>query len=49
MTSNLSGVVEFLLADFLSREKQHRAAEAKALKEASLTWNVFAELAPWMN
>jgi post-segregation antitoxin (ccd killing protein) len=43
VTDNLSGVVESLLADFLSREKQRRAAEARALKETVATWNSFAE------
>jgi antitoxin CcdA len=43
ITGNLSGVVESLLADFLSREKQRRTAEAKAVKETIATWNSFAE------
>lgn len=43
VTDNLSGVVESLLAEFLSREKQQRVAEAKAVKEAVATWNAFAE------
>jgi len=43
VTDNLSGVVESLLADFLSREKQRRTAEARAVKETIATWNSFAE------
>lgn len=43
ITSNLSEVVESLLADFLTQEKGRRAAEAKVLKEAIQTWNTFAE------
>ncbi len=36
-------MVESLLADFVIQEKGRRAAEAKALKEATETWNTFAE------
>jgi antitoxin CcdA len=43
VTDNLSEVVESLLADFLSRERARRDAQARALKEAILTWNTFAE------
>lgn len=43
VTDNLSGVVESLLADFLSREKQRRTADAKAVRETIATWNSFAE------
>lgn len=43
VTDNLSRVVESLLADFVSREKQTRTAEAKAVKETVTTWNTFAE------
>lgn len=43
ITDNLSGVVESLLSDFLSRERQRRTAEAVAVKEAIATWNRFAE------
>jgi antitoxin CcdA len=43
ITDNLSGVVDSLLADFLAREKQQRAAQAQAVKEMVATWNSFAE------
>lgn len=43
VADNLSEVVESLLADFVIQEKGRRAAEAKALKEATETWNTFAE------
>lgn len=43
VTSNLSEVVESLLADFVSKEKARRDAHAKALQEAVLTWNTFGE------
>lgn len=43
VTDNLSGVVELLLADFVSREKQRRASEARAVKETISAWNRFAE------
>jgi len=43
VTDNLSSVVESLLAQYVSGEKQRRAAEAKAIKEAIATWNSFAE------
>jgi antitoxin CcdA len=43
VTDNLSGLVESLLADFLTEEKGRRAAKAKALKETIQIWNTFAE------
>ncbi|MGH8195994.1 MAG: type II toxin-antitoxin system CcdA family antitoxin [Woeseiaceae bacterium] len=43
VTDYLSGVVESLLADFLSREKQRRTAEPKTVRETIATWNSFAE------
>lgn len=43
LTNDLSGVVESLLADFLSQAKQRRAAEAASLKATVATWNAFAE------
>jgi antitoxin CcdA len=43
VTSNLSEVVESLLADFVAKEKARRDAHAKALKEAVVLWNVFGE------
>ncbi|MBX3694059.1 MAG: type II toxin-antitoxin system CcdA family antitoxin [Steroidobacteraceae bacterium] len=43
VTENLSGVVESLLADFLARETEQRAAEARAAMEAAIAWNRFAD------
>jgi post-segregation antitoxin (ccd killing protein) len=43
MTDNLSEVIESLLADFLTMEKQRRAAEAQAVQATIETWNRFAE------
>jgi antitoxin CcdA len=42
-TNNLSEVVESLLADFVAKEEQRRAAEAAAIRETVATWNRFAE------
>jgi antitoxin CcdA len=43
VTDNLSGVVESLLAEFLAREEQRRAAEVETLRETVATWNSFAD------
>lgn len=43
VTDNLSAVVESLLAEFIASEKEQRTAEAKAIKQAIVTWNEFAE------
>lgn len=43
VASNLSELVESLLADFVSKEKARQDAHAKALREAVLTWNAFGE------
>lgn len=43
VTDNLSAVVESLLADYITQEKQRRAAEANAVRETVATWNRFAE------
>ena len=43
VTGNLSGVVESMLADFLVKEKQRRAAEAHAIRETVETWIRFAK------
>jgi antitoxin CcdA len=43
VTDNLSEVVESLLADFVVKEKQRRAAEADVVRETVATWNRFAE------
>ncbi len=41
MTNNLSGVVEFLLADFVANEERQRTAKAKTLQKAIAGWNDF--------
>jgi len=43
VTDNLSAVVESLLADYITLEKQRRAAEANAVRETIGVWNRFAE------
>ena len=43
ITDNLSGVVESLLADFLARQRQQAAANAKVLQATIATWNDFAD------
>jgi post-segregation antitoxin (ccd killing protein) len=43
VTDHLSGVIESLLADFLTKQKQQHVDEVRALKETSATWNTFAE------
>ena len=43
VTSNLSGVVESLLAEYLFRERQRRAAQAKVVESTVALWNQFAE------
>ena len=43
VTQNLSGVVESLLAEYLVRERQRRAAQAKVVKSTVALWNQFAE------
>jgi antitoxin CcdA len=43
LTDNLSAVVESLLADYVTQEKQRRAAEADRVRETVATWNRFAE------
>lgn len=43
VTNNLSGVVESLLAEFLAREEEQRAAVARAARAAAAAWNRFAE------
>jgi antitoxin CcdA len=43
VTDNLSGVVESLLAEFLAREEQRRAAEVETLRETVATWNSCAD------
>lgn len=43
LTSNLSAVVEALLAEYVTEEKQRRAAEADTVRETVAIWNRFAE------
>ncbi len=43
VTSNLSGVVESLLAEYLLRQMQRRAAQAKVVESTVTLWNRFAE------
>ncbi len=43
VTPNLSGVVESLLAEYLVREKQRQAAQAKVVESTVALWNQFAE------
>jgi antitoxin CcdA len=41
LTNNLSGVVESLLSDFVSRERRERLQKSKALEAAIASWNKF--------
>jgi antitoxin CcdA len=41
LTSNLSGVVESLLTDFVEQERRKRVAKTNALKATIATWNEF--------
>jgi antitoxin CcdA len=43
VTQNLSGVVESLLAEYLARERQRRAAQGKVVESTVALWNQFAE------
>lgn len=43
MTTNLSAVVESLLADFLLKEEKRRAAQERELQATLATWKRFAE------
>ena len=43
VTPNLSGVVESLLAEYLERERQRRAAQAKVVETTVALWNQFAD------
>lgn len=42
-TDNLSGLIESLLADFIGRERQRRAAEVRLARAATEMWNRFDE------
>jgi antitoxin CcdA len=41
LTDNLSGVVESLLSDFVSRERRERLQKSKAVDAAVASWNKF--------
>ena len=43
LTPNLSAVVESLLAEYVTEEKQRRAAEADMVRETVAIWNRFTE------
>jgi len=43
VTDNLSGVVESLLADFLSKERERRADVVEAARATATLWNDFVE------
>lgn len=42
-TDNLSGVVESLLADFLSKERERRSGIIEEARATAALWNDFAE------
>jgi len=42
-TDNLSALVESLLADFVDRERQRRAAEVQLARATVAVWNRFEE------
>jgi antitoxin CcdA len=41
LTDNLSGVVESLLSDFVSRKRRERLQKSKAVEAAVVAWNKF--------
>jgi antitoxin CcdA len=43
VTDNLSAVVESLLAEYITQERQRRTAERDAVRETVALWNRFAE------
>ncbi len=43
VTVNLSGVVESLLADFLSKERERRSGIVEQARATATLWNNFAE------
>jgi post-segregation antitoxin (ccd killing protein) len=43
VTGNLSGVVESLLADFLSKERERRSGIVEQARATATLWNSFAE------
>jgi antitoxin CcdA len=43
VTDNLSSVVESLLAEYLARKRQQRAAQVKIVESTVAMWNQFAD------
>ena len=43
IANNLSAVVESLLADYVARDANERAAKSKAVQATVAAWNVFGE------
>ena len=43
VTDNLSSVVEGLLAEYLARKRQERAAKVKVVESTVAVWNQFAD------
>jgi antitoxin CcdA len=43
VTENLSSVVESLLAEYLGKERQRRAAQAKIVESTVALWNQFGD------
>jgi antitoxin CcdA len=43
VTENLSSVVESLLAEYLAKERQRRAARVKVVESTVELWNQFAD------
>jgi antitoxin CcdA len=43
MTDNLSSVVESLLAEYLARKRQERAARVNVVESTVAMWNQFAD------
>lgn len=43
MTDNLSGVVEILLEDFVSKRRQQATEKTKAVQATIAVWNAFAD------
>jgi antitoxin CcdA len=43
VTDNLSGVVESLLADFVSKERERRSGIVEEARATAALWNDFAE------
>ncbi len=43
ITDNLSGVVESLLAEYLAKKRQERAAQVSVVKSTVALWNQFAD------